>query len=573
MMRPPSVPCSGVEQWTRRITTLSVSLMLTVLPPPHRNAAAGPAGKSDFFAITKSIDLLGEVYKEVSQNYVDAVNTSEFMYSGIDGMLSQLDPYTSFLDEAQSDELDEMTTGRYAGIGITISIFAGEMYVTSVFEGQAADKAGLQVGDRIVAVNGAKVNSRSTEEVRKSIKGSAGSTVTLSVKKDGEGSVIRYTLIREEVRVTTVPYVGMFGSSGYVKLSSFGEHTAQELATAIRGLLKQAEHEHISMNGIVIDLRGNPGGLLTAAVDVASLFVQKGSRIVSTRGRSEQSEQVYTTRIDPLVPSLPLVVIIDRDSASASEIFSGAVQELDRGIIVGESSFGKGLVQTVLPLPYDHVLKLTTAKYYTPSGRLIQKPHVRPKGNRKVLLNGDSCDSTKVYYTLNRRTVYGGGGIRPDVAVRGKSPSEYLDALEKEGLFFRFASQYHLKHSQYDPSELSLKPLFSEFTNFVRKAGFSFRSKPQQDIDSLKAHFRREGDSVDQELSDRMAALEKSFAVWMQNRMASDSTRIAHAVRREIIRHYDQREAMRNVVADDPVTTKAFWLLADPKSYPALLRP
>lgn len=573
-MKPPlSVTGTAGVRLKRRFTTLAVTLTLTLMRPFPSDVTAAPVGKSDFFAITKSIDLLGEVYKEVSKSYVDAVNTSEFMYSGIDGMLDQLDPYTSFLDEAQSNELDEMTSGRYAGIGITIGVLDGEMYVTSVFDGQAAEKAGMRVGDRIVAVNGTKVNSKSTEEVRKSIKGSAGSTVTLSVKKDGDGSVIRYTLTRGEVKVTTVPYVGFFGSSGYIQLNSFGEHTSEELASAIRGLLKQAEHDQIGMNGIVVDLRGNPGGLLTAAVDVTSLFVQKGSRVVSTRGRTEESEQVYTTRIDPLVPALPLVVVIDRDSASASEIFSGAIQELDRGIIVGEGSFGKGLVQTVLPLPYDHVLKLTTAKYYTPSGRLIQKPHARPKGHRKVLLTGESCDSTKVYYTLNRRSVYGGGGIRPDVAVRGKFPSEYLEALEKAGLFFRFASLYHQKHSRQDISMLSAKPLFNEFSNFVRKRGFTFRSKPQQQLDSLKARFQREGDAGDQELSDQMAAFEKSLASWTQKRMASDSTRIVLAVRREIIRHYDQRAAKRQAVADDPVTTKAFSLLADPKSYQTLLRP
>ncbi|NTU53767.1 MAG: S41 family peptidase [Chlorobiaceae bacterium] len=563
----------GFNRWLRPLAAVSVVTMLIAAHSARAEASTVSDDRNSFFAITKSIDLFGEVYKSVFQNYVDPVDAGEFMYSGIDRMLDQLDPYSTFLDEVQSDELDELTSGRYAGIGITIGMLSGQLFVTSVFEGQAAANAGMKVGDLIVAINGEKVSTRSIDEVRKSIKGVPGSSVTLSVRKDGQGPLQSHTLTRGEIRVNTVPYSALFGSSLYVQLNNFGEHSADELRTAILTIMKQAEKDHIDLNGMVLDMRGNPGGLLNVAVDVAALFVEKGSRVVSTRGRSDGSEKVYVTRVDPLVPSLPLVVLIDGESASAAEIVSGAIQELDRGIIVGENSFGKGLVQSIIPLPYDHVLKLTTAKYYTPSGRLIQKPLSRPDKHRKVFLAPDTCDSTKAFFTVNRRKVYGGGGIRPDLAFSPQAPSEYLKMLEKEGLLFRYASRFHLRQPEFQISKIAEAPVFGEFSNFVKTEKFNYRSKPQKDLDSLKVRFFRNGGTDDQELASRFEALEQSLASWNSKRLVNDSTRISLGIRREIIRHYDQRAAMRQAVVDDTVAAKAFSLLADPKSYQTLLRP
>jgi len=555
------------------MTAIASTAAMLMLVQPGKTVYGSTGTDESFFSATKSIDLLGEVYREVSQNYVDAIDVSEFMYSGIDGMLRQLDPYTAFLDEAQSSELDEITSGQYAGIGITIGIISGDLFITSVIDGQPAAKAGLQIGDQIVSVNGVKASRKSLDEVRGSIKGPSGTTVRLAIRKDGQGSLKEYTLTRGEVRVSTVPYAGLFGASGYVQMDSFGEHSRDELSSAIRLIRDQAANDNIGLNGIVLDLRGNPGGLLTSAVEVASLFVEKGSRVVSTRGRAAESEQVYITRTEPQEPSLPLVVMIDSDSASASEIVAGAMQELDRGVILGGGSFGKGLVQSIITLPYDYILKLTTAKYYTPSGRLIQKPLSPEAPERKVVLSDVSCDSTKVYYTRNRRKVYGGGGIRPDFSVKADSLSEYQHVLEKEGLLFRYASRFHLKHPAFHLNQLSQEPLYDDFSHFLRKERFSFRSGVQKKLDSLKVLIRKDNAEDGQELAGALESLDKALAARTAKSISRDSVRVTAALQREIMRHYDERASRRRLIEDDPVAAKAFALLVDQKRYRAMLMP
>jgi carboxyl-terminal processing protease len=563
---------SSIRRWSRMAAIASTAAMLIVIQPCHTVYGSTGDGES-FFSATKSIDLLGEVYRQVSQNYVDSIDVSEFMYSGIDGMLRQLDPYTAFLDEAQSDELEEITSGQYAGIGITIGVISGDLFITSVIEGQPAAKAGLQIGDQIVSVNGVKASRKSLDEVRGSIKGAAGTTVRLTIRKDGRGALKNYTLTRGEVRVSTVPYAGIFGASGYVQMNSFGEHSKDELSSAIRIIREQAGNDKIGLNGIVLDLRGNPGGLLTSAVDVASLFVEKGSRIVSTRGRTAESEQVYVTRTEPQVPSLPLVVMIDADSASASEIVAGAMQELDRGVILGGGSFGKGLVQSIINLPYDYILKLTTAKYYTPSGRLIQKPLSPEAQDRRVVLSDVAGDSTKVFYTRNRRKVFGGGGIRPDISVKADSLSEYQHVLEKEGLLFRYASRFHLKNPAFQVKQLSLEPLYDDFNHFLRKERFTFRSVAQKRLDSLKVLIKKDDGADGPELAGALDSLDKVLAERTTRRISRDSVRVTAALQREILRHYDQRASLRRSIEEDPVAAKAFALLVDQKSYRAMLRP
>ncbi|NTV66663.1 MAG: S41 family peptidase [Chlorobaculum sp.] len=558
------------RRW-RRFSTASAAIALISTQPLGAASPSKPG--DDFFAMTRSIDLLGEVYKGVSQGYVDPIDVSEFMYSGIDGMLGQLDPYTAFLDEEQSDELDEITSGQYTGIGVTIGVFSGNLYITSVIVGQPAAKAGVQIGDQVVAIDGFPVRTKSIDHVRNAIKGPPGTTVRLTIRKDGQGRPKVIAIARGEVRVTTVPYADLFGSSGYVQLNGFGEHSKDELKAAIRTIREQAAKSTVNLNGIVLDLRGNPGGLLTSAVEVAALFVEKNSRVVSTKGRTDESEEVFLTRTDPLEQSLPLVLMIDGDSASASEIVSGAIQELDRGVILGENSFGKGLVQSVVNLPYDHILKVTTAKYYTPSGRLIQKPLAREESHRKVVLSTGAADSTKVFYTHNRRKVYGGGGIRPDVAARADSLSGYQHALERDGVIFRYASQFHQRHPAFQLTRLASEPVYTEFREFLAKQRFSFRSKAQKNLDSLKTLAQKEGMGDDRELAGQLDALDKSLAASTKRSVSRDSLRITAALHREIMRHYDQRAALRKTIEDDPVATKAFALLADPQRYQALLKP
>lgn len=558
----------ALRRWSRPVAVCSAAALFTLIPPADGGAASSPP--SDYFSAARSIELLGDVYREVTENYVDPVDVSQLMFSGIDGMLGKLDPYTSFLDESESEELDELTTGQYAGIGITIGLIDDDLYVMSLIEGNAASKAGLRVGDRIVSVNGVNVRKRPIDEVRGLIKGIAGSVVRLGISRNGVSGSREYSLTRAEVRVSSISYAGLFGSVGYVGVDSFGERTPEELRAALQTLQREATARREALRGIVLDLRGNPGGLLSAAVDVAGVFLRKGSTVVSTRGRNGDEGQVFVTRVAPLDPEIPLAVLIDGDSASASEIVAGAVQELDRGVILGEGSFGKGLVQSVIPLPYDHVLKLTTSKYYTPSGRLIQKPIQREEGGRKVVNGPASFDSTRVFYTMHRRKVYGGGGIRPDIVVRASERSGYEHALERKGLLFRFANRYRADHEKPGAPDTQL---LGEFGRFVADERFTYRSRPQRMLDSLKTLLRKEYGSDAEPLASGLANFEKELASRTAKKISGDSLRIAAAVRREVLRHYDEQAARRAGIEDDPVARKAFALVTDQKRYRALLRP
>ncbi|MGB7510694.1 MAG: S41 family peptidase, partial [Pelodictyon phaeoclathratiforme] len=337
----------------------SPALLLSAEPALLVPADSASSADREYFDIVKSIDLFSEVYSEVSKGYVDTLNVSGLMYAGIDGMLRTLDPYTVFLDENDADELDELTSGHYAGIGITIASVDTLFYVTSVVDGYAAAKAGLRIGDTIVAINGREIRKMSLDEVKTLIKGPAGSPITFLIERQGVPS-FSSTLMREEVRVSTVSYSGILDGTGYIEMKSFGSHSMDDLREAIQGLLRQASEQHFQLKGLILDLRNNPGGLLNVAVDVASLFVSKGSEVVSIRGRSPEMAKSYVTASPPLLPALPLVVLINSQSASAAEIVAGAIQDLDRGVIIGERSYGKGLVQSVIRISYNSSLKLTT---------------------------------------------------------------------------------------------------------------------------------------------------------------------------------------------------------------------
>lgn len=553
-----------------RAAAVAVFLVFLV-PAVPATAAVSP--KPDYFAAARSIELLGEVYQEVAGNYVDSLDVSELMYAAIDGMLAELDPYTSFLDEAQSEELDELTAGKYAGIGVTIGFLSGEVYILSVIEGFAASQAGLRVGDRIHAVEGVPVGNRSLDEIRTRIKGASGTTVRLGIQRDGSSTIRDYTLRREEVRVSTVTYAGLFDGFGYVEMNSFGQHSADELAAAIKTVQSEAAAGRKPLKGIILDLRGNPGGLLNAAVDVTGLFVAKGSRVVSTRGRELDSEEIYITKNPPLVAALPLAVLINGESASASEIVAAAIQEHDRGVILGEGSFGKGLVQSVFTLPYDHSLKLTTAKYYTPSGRLIQKPLERKEGNRKVIGEAAGRDSAKAFFTVNRRKVYSGGGIRPDIAVSGPRLSDYEQTLRQKGMFFRFASRYRSAHPAFSGQESGLPSLLGEFNAFLESEKFSYRSQPQRELDSLRQLVAKEGGGGRNACAGALESLERDLAVLARQRVLQDSTRIVSELGQEILRHYDEKAARRAAISSDPVVAQAIGILGNTGKYRELLSP
>ena len=319
--------------------------------------------------ISKSIDVFGRVYKEVATSYVDEIDPEKFMEAGIEGMLGTLDPYTVYIDKEDGDEVDLMTSGKYGGIGVTIGARDGAVRVISVMDGYSAQRQGIVPGDRFIEISGTKVDGLKPDEIRGLTRGDPGSEVKVLIERDGEAKPLEFVLIREEIQVKNITYSGMLPDGiGYVRLERFSRRAGDELRQAIKELKLNGE-----VRGFVLDLRGNPGGLLDAAVEVVSKFVPRGSMVVSTRGRRPESDKKYASTEEPLLPSVPLVVLTDRNSASASEIVAGSLQDMDRALIVGTRSFGKGLVQTIVPLNYGAQLKITTARYYIPSGRSIQE--------------------------------------------------------------------------------------------------------------------------------------------------------------------------------------------------------
>ncbi len=560
----------GRFSFRQSVQGLVLALLFSFSLPSLSLAAETPPDK-EYFEIVKSIDLLGEVYREVSKNYVDTLNVSELMYAGIDGMLRTLDPYTVFLDEEDSGELDEQTNGHYVGVGITISSLDGTFFVTSVAAGHPAANAGIRVGDSIVAINNREVKNMSPEEVKTLIKGAVGTSIVFQLERHGV-QPLTVTLVREEVRVNTVSYSAIIDGVGYLEMKSFGARSSAELREAFLLLSKQAQENHVPLKGVILDLRNNPGGLLNAAVDVASLFITQGSSVVSIQGRSAEVVKSYLTEAPPVDVAIPLVVLINSQSASAAEIVSGAIQDLDRGIIIGERSFGKGLVQSVIKISYDSALKLTIAKYYTPSGRLIQKEVKMADGKRKVLPKGHGEDASQVFMTKNGRKVYGSGGILPDILLSEPTPSPYLAALRKRGLPFFFSTDYCAAFPVNPPSLVDSKALMELFDDFLRNKKFVYTSDAERRFNELKESLAKSPPSSDD--SSRL----KSFTVLQQEidrmkaqEIESASTDVLAALDVEIFRHYDDHLARKAELDHDLAVKKAVEVLSDAAKYSSAL--
>ncbi|HED31708.1 MAG TPA: S41 family peptidase [Prosthecochloris aestuarii] len=557
-----------MNRWFRLFlcTAVSVFMLETAV------SVSADARQNDLFPVVRNIDLLSEVYQEVSENYVDPVDPSEFMFAGIDGMLETLDPYTVFLDREKSVELGEITSGQYGGVGLTIAGIGDDVFVVSLVEGFSADKAGLRIGDQITRIDGKEVSADSLETVKNLLKGVPGTSVDISVRRCGLKSPFSLNLTRQEIRVNTIGHASLIGETGYFEMNSFGNNSTSELVAAIESLRAEAARTGGRMSSVILDLRNNPGGLLDVAVDITGIFVRKGSQVVSIRGRGPESDNSYVTKNDPVVGELPLVVLINKRSASASEIVAGAIQELDRGLVIGERSFGKGLVQSIIPLPYDCKLKMTSARYYTPSGRLIQKYHEQKEESRSVLEHTGRQDSTKVFYTLkNRRKVYGGGGILPDILVSDTEAGEYEKALNEEGMVFRYACRFHSDHPEKPRIPMDRATLLAGFSAFLDEKEFSFRAEPVWLFDSMKSSAENFGSSA--RLDSLLGLVRAEMEVLLERQTGDEEERIAALLEQEIIRHYDEDVSRNLAVSKDPVVKKALEVLLSQKRYKELLEP
>jgi carboxyl-terminal processing protease len=439
------------------------------------------AASDVYFEISKNMDLFGRIFKEVSFNYVDEISPEEFMEAGIQGMLGSLDPYTVYMDENRNDEIDLITNGKYGGIGISVGVRGNRVTIVEVYEGYSAQRQGVRIGDIILEANGQKINAENAKELSKNVKGEPGTKVSVKLLRNSGKDTVDFHLIREEIIIKNITYYGFYpenSNNAYIKLSGFSRSAAEELRKAVKELRSVKPVE-----SVVLDLRGNPGGLLDVAVDISNKFLLPKTLVVSTRGRTIETEKKYYATQEPLLADAKLVILINENSASASEIVAGAIQDNDRGLIVGARSFGKGLVQTITPLSYNTSLKITTAKYYTPSGRSIQKVDYSRK--KDLNLNDDSSVVSTEYFTINKRSVFGAGGINPDSSVKSGVEGNITKELLAKGMFFAFADSYYYTNKNIDFNKLEEEKLFSSFKEFIDSDGFKYHSDAEKQVDKL----------------------------------------------------------------------------------------
>ncbi|MFZ1081969.1 MAG: S41 family peptidase [Candidatus Kryptoniota bacterium] len=429
-----------------------------------------------FVEVRRSIDLFGAVYKDIVDDYVDPVPPDQFMRKGIDAMLSSLDPYTVYMDKDNSGEIDLLTTGKYGGIGVSIGSAGGKVIITGLLEGYIAQRQGLRIGDQILKIDTVDVSNLKIDDVSNMVRGEPGSQVKLTIKREGEDKPFEVVLVRSDVRVKSVSYYGIVNSGiGFIKLEQFSRGSDEEVKDALTDLMAST-----NLKGLILDLRNNPGGLLESAVNIVELFVPKGSLIVMTKGRDSSSDKKYISDQDPIAPNLPMAVLVNSNSASASEIVAGALQDLDRAVVVGTNTFGKGLVQTILPLGYNTELKITTAKYYTPSGRCIQKIDYERRRDGENAITPDSL--RKGFKTLDGRPVFESGGISPDSAVAGEENSDYVQQLMRGGFFFNFATKFRSEHDSIPQDFAAGKDVLKQFHDFIEKDNFTYNSRLAQAI-------------------------------------------------------------------------------------------
>jgi carboxyl-terminal processing protease len=438
-------------------------------------------GRGDIFLeISKNMELFGRVYKEISTNYVDEIDPQEFMRAGIRGMLSSLDPYTIFIDEKKKEDIDLITNGKYGGIGISIGVRGDHITVIEVMEGYSAQRQGIKIGDIIIEAAGVTLEPDNVDDISSLVKGEPGTTVEIKIIRNELRDTLDFDIVREEVIVKNLTYAGFYPENSnnvFLKLSNFSRSASDEVKSVLRELKQQKEIE-----SIIVDLRGNPGGLLDIAVDVSDKFLTKDQLIVSTRGRDITSEKKYYSNQEPMIGESKMVVLINGGSASASEIVAGAIQDHDRGIILGSKSFGKGLVQTITPLSYNTSLKITTAKYYTPSGRCIQEIDYSEDSD---VINYEEVITNFKYFTDNNREVFSKGGITPDSTVEFKINGNLTKELLAQGYFFKFANFFNYQYPEQEFDKIDDIKLVEEFIKYLEDWGFDYSSPAEIEIDRL----------------------------------------------------------------------------------------
>jgi carboxyl-terminal processing protease len=442
----------------------------------------------DLFQISKNLDVFASAYKEVNINYVDDINSSKMIKTGLDAMLDGLDPYTEFVPESEIEDYKlHYVSTQYGGIGAGIFAREGKVYISDVFEGFPAQKADIRPGDRMMKINDVDLTGKNNDEVSALLKGAKGATIKLTLKR-GDAAAVDKQLVRDEIKQPNVSYYGMVdGNMGYIKLDKFLENSADEVTHALTEIKKN------NPNGIILDLRSNGGGILQEAVKIVNLFVSKNTEVVSQRGKIKDKNFTYSTQNSPLEPNLPLVVLVNGRSASASEIVAGSLQDLDRAVIIGQRSYGKGLVQQTFNLPYNSLVKITIAKYYIPSGRCIQEiDYTHRKADGTVVKVADSA--IHEYKTKDGRSVYDGSGIYPDVFIKQERFANITQSIVSKLLVFDYANQYRNSHNSIpDAKSFHLSDAdYNDFVKYLTNKNYSYTTISEKMVNSLKDEATKE---------------------------------------------------------------------------------
>lgn len=520
-----------------------------------------------FFEIARNLDIYATLFKELNLYYVDEVNPNRMVKTSIDAMLKALDPYTNFFAEDEIEDYMTMTTGRYNGIGALIGQRQGKSIVLMVYEGTPAEKSGLQIGDEVIKVDGVDLKTRKDADPGKLLKGQNNTAVKLSVRRFGQKDPVELSVIRDVVKMTNVPYYGMVSDDvGYIDLKDFTATASREVRTAFQELKGKG------MKKLILDVRENPGGLLNMAIDISNIFIPKDSEVVTTKGKVTEWNKTYTAMNPPLDLDMPIVVLTNSHSASAAEIVSGVIQDYDRGVLIGQRTYGKGLVQTTRELSFNTKLKITTAKYYIPSGRCIQAidySHRNPDGSV-----GKIPDSLKTAFkTKAGRVVYDGGGVLPDVVVEAQTPSPVALSLTNKGLIFDYAVKYRHEHASIKPArEFHLTDAeYSDFAKWLGDKEYDYTTQVEKDLGTLEASAKKE--KYFDQIQDQLKSLKTKMSHSKDADLNTFKPELKTLLEQEIAGHYYLQKGLKEAsFSTDPEMKAALDLFKDMPRYGTILK-